>query len=295
MFSADDFLGDPQPFWFIPSELLADLMRAELDTLNQLITEHPDFRTLLDTPEATPPQRQVCFALLAHRKIFQIIDEQLVSRYDDSPSLDHNQSNAVTQTSNLVVPDAPAWVLEMNQLVELLPHRILDALPEPLQRQGFYTNDPVKDAAIRTAAEALNNNVEEIRRLTEEVLDRQFQRLTNRWPTTKPVIHEPPPVQVNQPVHTRVLMNKQKRGPNKRKGWQRRVKLYSTIQKILSKNPSFTGVKFCAELDKRHAQPLLDWQETEEWLNGLTWKEAWKNKILRRKIRRVRQEAMRDR
>ncbi len=85
--------------------------------------------------------------------------------------------------------------------------------------------------------------------------------------------------------------NKQGRGPNKRKGWGQRLKLYSAIQKVLSAKPSLQGMEFCAELDKRHAPPLLDWTESGEWREGLTWKEAWGDLDLRRKIRRVRQEA----
>lgn len=87
--------------------------------------------------------------------------------------------------------------------------------------------------------------------------------------------------------------NKPGRGPNKRKGWKQRLKLYSAIQKVLSAKPSLEGMEFCAELDKRHAPPLLDWTESGEWRDGLTWKEAWSDMGLRRKIRRVRQEAQR--
>ena len=85
------------------------------------------------------------------------------------------------------------------------------------------------------------------------------------------------------------------RGPNKRKGWEQRIKLYSAIQKVLSDNRGLQGMEFCAELDKRHAPPLLDWTERGGWREGLTWKEAWGNPGLRRKIRRVRQEAMKNR
>jgi hypothetical protein len=85
--------------------------------------------------------------------------------------------------------------------------------------------------------------------------------------------------------------NVQKRAPNKRKGWQQREKLYSTIRKILSANPQLQGIAFCAELDKRQAAPLVDWIEGGEWRKGFTWKEAWQTEKLRRKIRRVRQEA----
>jgi hypothetical protein len=80
------------------------------------------------------------------------------------------------------------------------------------------------------------------------------------------------------------------RQPNKRKGWERRLKLYSVIKKVLCASPTLQGMKFCAELDKRHAPPLLDWTESGEW-RGLTWKEAWRIPSLCRKIRRVRQEA----
>jgi hypothetical protein len=86
-------------------------------------------------------------------------------------------------------------------------------------------------------------------------------------------------------------VNGQIRSPNKRKGWQQRIRLYNTIRKVLSANPTLEGMEFCAELDKRHAPPLVDWTERGEWQDGLTWKEAWGKKGLQRKIRRVRQEA----
>jgi hypothetical protein len=85
--------------------------------------------------------------------------------------------------------------------------------------------------------------------------------------------------------------NGQKRGPNKRKGWQQRLKLYDCMRKVLRANPELQGMEFCAELDRRHAQPLLDWIQSKEWREGLTWKEAWDKPLLKPKIRRVRQEA----
>lgn len=90
-------------------------------------------------------------------------------------------------------------------------------------------------------------------------------------------------------------VNRQKRVPNKRRGWQQRQKLYSSIQKVLNEKPSVHGMDFCAELDRRHAPPLLDWLKNGEWQEGLTWKEAWCKPDLRRKIRRVRQEAQKAR
>jgi len=87
----------------------------------------------------------------------------------------------------------------------------------------------------------------------------------------------------------------QKRGPNKRKGSEQREKLYAAIRKVLTRNPSLQGKKFCAELDKRHAPPLYDWIKLGQWRDGLTWKEAWNDPGLIDKIRRVRQEAMKSR
>lgn len=83
------------------------------------------------------------------------------------------------------------------------------------------------------------------------------------------------------------------RQPNKRRGWEQRLKLHGVIRKILSSDPSLEGIEFCAELDRRHALPLHDWLARGEWRAGLTWKEAWNDPDLRRKIRRVRQEAQR--
>jgi hypothetical protein len=87
--------------------------------------------------------------------------------------------------------------------------------------------------------------------------------------------------------------NRPTRRYNKRTGWQQRLKLYEVVRKILV-DPNIQGIEFCAELDKRHAQPLFDWTKTDEWRKGLTWKEAWKVPSLKRKIRRVRQEAMKN-
>jgi hypothetical protein len=89
------------------------------------------------------------------------------------------------------------------------------------------------------------------------------------------------------------VVSGQERRTIKRKGWEQRLKLYQVIRTILSADPTLKGLKFCAELDKRHALPLLDWVEAKQWRPGLTWKEAWRDDDLRRKIRRVRQEAQR--
>ena len=87
------------------------------------------------------------------------------------------------------------------------------------------------------------------------------------------------------------LVRTQAREPNKRKGWKQRIKLYEAIQKVLSDSPAPQGIEFCYALDKRHAPPLLDWVKSGHWPEGLTWREAWSDLVLRDRIRRVRQEA----
>jgi hypothetical protein len=87
-------------------------------------------------------------------------------------------------------------------------------------------------------------------------------------------------------------VGRQSREPNKRKGWEQREKLYTAIRNVLRDNHGLQGREFCHALDKRHALPLFDWTKSGDWREGLTWKEAWDNKRLRRKIRRVRQEAI---
>ena len=246
----------PRPFGFATSELLTGVLRAEINLVSQLLAKYPNVRKLLDEPHATVQQRTACFTLLAHRKLMEMISEVFASRHQESPALSDVESDAVRRTNNLVADDAPAWALEMHQVVERLPAHIYAELPEPL----------------RTAKDLLNN-AEQLQALTARVLDQQSKRLVQRW--SKGVVKV--------------------RGPNKRKGWEQREKLYEAIRRALNANRSLQGIELCAELDRRHAPPLCDWVVRGEWRKGLTWKEAWSNKRLRSRIRRVRQEAQKRR
>jgi hypothetical protein len=91
------------------------------------------------------------------------------------------------------------------------------------------------------------------------------------------------------------LMRSKVREPINRKGWEQREKLYDVIREILNENPTLQGIEFCAALDKKHPRPLYDWIKCGDWRDGLTWKEAWGDLRLRKKIRRVRQEAQKYR
>ena len=179
--SADyEDLFTPHPFWFASEELLTNVLRAEINVMMQLFAQYPDLHKLFDSPGATIPQRTACFELLAHRKLMGIIYETFAARYEESPSLGDEETSVLTRSQNLVAPDAPAWVLEINDVVELLPFRILGALPEPLRTEGFDENNSARTEAIRSAANTLSS-VEQIQALTRGVLDQQLRRLEQRW------------------------------------------------------------------------------------------------------------------
>ena len=82
--------------------------------------------------------------------------------------------------------DAPAWVLEMYQVVERMPVHIYTALPEPLRMGGFNRDNAEQMRAIESAKKTLSN-IEQIRALTEQVLDQQLQRLLRRWSAAIPI------------------------------------------------------------------------------------------------------------
>lgn len=266
------YVPPPQPFWFASSELAADLLHAEIVTINKVIEQHPELPSLFDAPEATASQRKLCFTLLAHRTVLEIVDELFAGRSEQPPSFGEEQSNALRSTNGLVTNDAPDWALAISRVVDALPYHFFNALPGPLRVGGFNRDNAEQMQAIQSAKETLIT-VDQIQALIERVLDQQLQRLSQRWSAGI----------------TRV------RRPNKRRGWEKREKLYEAIRTALKANPSLQGMALCAELDKRHAPPLFDWMKSEEWREGLTWKEAWKIPNLKRKIRRVRQEAMKNR
>jgi len=268
MFVDDIYPSSPRPFWFASEDLLTEVLLTEINAVNQLFARYPDLPILFDRPQAAVLQRTACFALLAHRKLMGIIYETFASRYEQTPPLGEDESNALRRTHSLVAADSPSWVLEMNEVVERLPLYIHNELPGPLRLGGFDSNNLAQVEAIRSAAKTLST-VDQIQALTRGVLDQQLQRLERRWSATA------------MPV----------RGPNKRRGWEQKQKLYVAIQKVLSAKQDLQGMEFCAELDKRHALPLYDWTKRGEWREGLTWKEAWGDPDLKRKIRRVRQEA----
>jgi hypothetical protein len=295
-------LSSDSPFWFAGEELLTDLLRAQIHSIRELFARHPGLPEFFDLPEATAQQRAACFALLAHRTLMDEIYETFAGRHEQSPSLGDEEIDALSRTRSLFADDAPAWVLEVNGVAELLPSRVYEQLPEPLRRGGgFYANDPVQTELIASAARELGN-VEKIRSLSEMVIDHQLKRLEGRWSLAKSVTNVVREIIVQeresktaQPSGAgSVTLGGQTRRTINREGWEQRLKLYGAIRSVLKRDPSLQGIEFCAQLDTRHAPPLYDWLKAGQWREGLTWKEAWGDPRLRRKIRRVRQEAMKS-
>lgn len=175
---------DTNPFWFVSSELLAEVFRTEIKAIAQLFSTYPGLRKFLDSPEATIPQRTTCFELLVHRRIIETIDETLVARYEKPLIFTEEESRAVSMSTSLVTSDAPAWVLEMNEVANWLPTRIHTTLPETLRNEVLCAIDPAKkEAACRLAAETLGT-IEQIQALIARVSDQQLQRLKERWSAT---------------------------------------------------------------------------------------------------------------
>jgi len=282
--------------------VLTALLKDEFRLITELFARYPPLREFFDLPEAIPEQMSACFTLLAHRRLIEEIEEKFLGMQQQPPVLAEEEKNVVPLMQNLFADDAPAWVLEADQVAELLPARIYEQLPEPLRRGlGFYANDPVQTELIASAARELSN-VEKIRSLSEMVIDQQLKRLEGRWSAAKPVTNVVREIIVQEPESNKaqpsgagsVTLGGQTRRTINREGWEQRLKLYRAIQNVLTRDSSLQGIEFCAQLDTRHAPPLYDWVKAGQWREGLTWKEAWNDPRLRKKIRRVRQEAMKS-
>jgi len=197
MFVDDEPLSSARPFWFVSRELLTSVLDAEINAVMQALAKCPDLRSLFDAPEATVPERNACFEVLAHSTLMESIYETFAGRYEESPSLGDAEVNVLGKTQNLVAADSPPWVLEIREVVARLPLRIYDALPEPLRTGGYDANNSAQVESIRSAAKTLSS-VEQIRALTEGVIDQQLQRLERRWSATIPAFNQPHQPQPDQ-------------------------------------------------------------------------------------------------
>jgi AcrR family transcriptional regulator len=268
-------LSSHNPFWFASEELLTDLLRAEIHTITELFERHPDLHEFFDLPEATVPQRAACFVLLAHRELMGEIYETFAGRYEQSPSLGEEEKDVLRRTQNLFDSDAPAWVLEVNEVAEHLPSRICDALPEPLHRGGFIDSKSAEAEAIRAAASELSS-VQQIQALSGKVLDQQLQRLEGRWAAARPVANPSREIIVQGP------------GPSRRKGRRKRDEQRMSRDKLIAEiaDISPTPFEFLKLMDERKVKPQPTWIWPGSWL------QAYKDPHLRKLIQQDKSRAL---
>ena len=174
------YIPDPQPFWFVESALLAGLLRAEIAKVKALGDQHAHLEGLFDSPDATKSQRKLCFFVLAHGQVLEIISELFASRYEPSPLISEGDSKILTWIDGLAASDAPDWVLETHRVVDRLAVHLKDALPVPLRAESYNTDDPIRTRAIESAVKTLNT-LESLQSLIERVIEQQFRRLSRRW------------------------------------------------------------------------------------------------------------------
>lgn len=263
---------DPQPFWFIDLELAGNFLHAEIAKVNGLIEECPQIRSSFDVPESTVSQRGLCFTLLAHRKVLDVIYDRFASLYEDSPSLGEEESRALQSTNGLVTADAPDWTLEMNRVAELLPSHIFTALPQPLRAGGYNTNDPAQMKIIESAADSLRS-LESLQTLIDGVIDQQLARLTTRW---------------SVPVTAREAYLPQNL-PKKRKGHRTRDKVRAARDREIAEidSVSETPAEFLRLMDERRIKPQPTWSR---WPGS--WQKAYQDSRLRPLIHQDKSRAL---
>jgi len=252
-------------FWFANSELLKELFHVELSLLNRLLTQDPELRSLLDTSVATVSDRKTCFTVLAHRMILEMISETFDALYEKL-SLTGEESNTVSATGSLVGSDAPDWVLEMDRVVERLPHHLFGALPQALRVGRFKENDPEQIAALGTLS-----TVEQLQVLIESVFGQQLQRLEKRWSAATSVVQVA--TWPSNKLKFRRTRNKQ------------RITRDRMIAQIDSISPTIP--EFLQLMDERKVDPQPTWSG---WPGS--WKDAYKNPRLRVLIHKDKSRAL---
>lgn len=270
MFSDEDITAfTPKPFWFVSTALLADICHAAIAAIAQLFTKHSDLRRFFDAPDATTPQRTICFEVLTNLKVIEMAEETASGRYEELPFSDE-ELGVLGQSQNLVMSDSPHWSLEINEVAEWLPIRINSTLPELLRERSFERNDAAKNEVVRSAAKSFSS-VEQIQTLIRGVFDQQLQRLRERWST--------------EIAKTEIVMT-----PNSNKSKQRRkrdaqlIKRDALIAEIagITKTPA----EFLQMMDERKVQPQPTWN----WPGS--WTQAYKNRDLRKLIHQDKSRAV---
>lgn len=258
-------LPPPEPFWFVNSELLEELLHAELSLINRLLAQHPELRSPLDTPVATVPDRKTCFTVLAHRKLLEMISDMFAARYEE-PSLTVEESSSFRATSDLVTSDAPDWVLEMDRVIERLPNHLFGALPQALRTERYNQNNATQIEAIGRLS-----SIARLQTLIETVFDQQLRRLEKRWSASSSLLPSQPP---------RINTRKSRRRRDKQRA--ERDKLIAEIAEVTKTPPEFLRL-----MDERKVQPQPTWKG---WSGS--WVQAYQIPRLRKLIHQDKSRAI---
>jgi hypothetical protein len=276
-----DSLVDTNPFWFVSSEVLTRVFRAEINVIAQLFSAYPALRKFLDTPQATIQQRTISFKLLVHRRIIEVIDDTIAARYEKNLTFNEYESHAVSESANLVTSDAPAWVLEMNEVAAWFPTRLHAALPEGLRDHVLCAIDPKKRAAAFLLAEETFGTIEQVQSLIARVFDEQLQRLSERWPVT------------TSPVHSESHFDRSNRRPAAQRIVRRKLNRTSDKLRIVRDrliyeidDISQTMTEFLRLMDARKVKPQPTW----EWPGS--WARAYQDPHLRKLIHQDKSRAI---
>jgi hypothetical protein len=257
----------------VTEELLTECLHAEVDAIVRLFRESPDAHLFFDVPAPTDPQRRTCFFLLAHLKLVEAIDETFTGRHQSTPSLNAERSEAFHRAAVLVSSDAPAWVQEINEVAELLPDRVKDALPPPLRKERFDESDITQDESLKTL-----NSIGKIQALTTQVLDSQLRRLEGRWAVAKTLVKTIKEVVVIE--KTEPKKSTRSRTPDKQRVF--RDKMIAQI------HDAAEGIhEFLKLMDERNVRPQPTWSG---WPNS--WRDAYKNPRLRKLIQQDKSRAL---
>ncbi len=266
---------DGEALWFPSDGLLTSVLLAEINAVTQLLAKHPDLPDLFDTPNVTVPQRNTCFALLAHRKLIETISNTLAGR-QEQPALNDVESHTLRRIYNLVADDAPAWALEMQRVIDQLPAHIYASLPEPLRRGGYNPHDTEQMEAIETAKKTFST-VEQIQVLTEQVIDQQLTRLRSRWSTSIPQVHS---VQVSG-----VQLHRSKTPKRQRTRDKERIHRDKQIFEI--DDAAETPTEFLKIMDERKVKPQPTWSG---WPHS--WVKAYQDAHFRKLIQQDKSRAI---
>jgi len=278
MFECGEPLSSDNPFWFANDALITEFWHAEIRSIVELFAKHLDLIQFFDLPEANAQQRAACFALLAHCKLVGEIDERFLGFHEQPPSLSDEEEEIFERTHSLFDVDAPAWVLEVDQVAELLPSRIFNALPEPLRAggYGFARDNPERMQAIEAAIDTLST-VEKVRALTECVLEQQLKRLGNRWAAATPALN------ATREIIVRERSPKRPKGRKKHDEQRRcRDKLVAEIADISPTLHEY--LKLMDECKVQHPPTWSGWPGS--------WSEAYKNPRLRKLIHQDKSRAL---